>query len=66
MTAWTAPSTDTFHFAVGEQPHAFDECGDWCGRASVGWYNWCAEGAVVDTDRDLDDDPNRFGGPRVP
>jgi hypothetical protein len=59
VTSWTAPSAGTWHFAKGEQPHPFDDCGTWC--AGQGWLGWRAKGAVSDPDDDPNDDPSRFG-----
>lgn len=59
MSTWTAPSTGTFHFAIGHQPHPFGACGDWC--AGVGWKGWVAKDAAVDPDDDPNTDPARFG-----
>jgi uncharacterized protein CbrC (UPF0167 family) len=59
MKTWTAPREGTWHFAKGQQPHWYEDCGDWC--ASVGWKGWKAKDVVVDLDSDPNDDPGRFG-----
>lgn len=60
MSAWTAPSTGTFHFqpAPDRPPHRFEDCTDDCRRPGrAGWFGWCAEGAEVDPDDDPNMDP---------